>query len=932
MKRLLPSFLLLSGFLAAFPVSAADTEQAWAATLARVSPSVVSIRVDAPRAFDTEWNLTGQATGFVVDAEHGIILTNRHVVTPGPVVAEAVFQDHEVVALKPLYHDPVHDFGLYQYDPAALKFIHPVSLKLAPDQARVGEDIRIIGNDAGEQLSILSGTLARLDRDAPVYGAGGYNDFNTFYFQAVSGTTGGSSGSPVIDIDGDVIALNAGARNDASSSYFLPLDRVVRALALVQVGKPVERGTWQVTFRHEYYDELERLGLSADREADLRRRHPEATGLLVVDQVLGGGPAAGLLQPGDVLLSVGGKELSTFVPLDEEMDSSVGKTLDVGILRGGEASTVRIKVQDLNSLSPVSYLEFGGATLNNLSYQAARGYNVPIHGVYVASPGYVFGTAGIQRGAVITEFDGQSVDRLDDLQAILSGLPDGAQVRMRYFNLANRKQTSLGVITVDRRWYAADRCNLDPVTGKWPCTALPDASPASPPEPVSVAYPRYPDPAMNALAPSLVFIKFDMPYAVDGVGETHYLGAGVVVDARKGLIVTDRDTVPVTMGDVKITFAGSVEIPGKVVYVHPLHNLTVIQYDPKLLGATPVKAVSFSTKASRAGDAVKLVGFQPDGTLTSLDTRVSTIDPVLFPLSRSFRFRDTNLEALSLVNAADNVTGVVLDKQDKVTALWVSFAYDDGSRTQEVQKGIPADLVQDMVKAVEHGTPLRSLDVELYPIALSQARRLGLPDDWVTRLGAVDPARREALAIVRTTADTPGDKLLQSGDLLLAIDGKPVADFRAVEKASQQAEVDLTVLRDGKVQDVKVGTTTLDGDGTERILMWAGALLQEPQHAAAAQRDVPRRGLLIGYYNFGSPASRYGLTAGLRIVRVNDQPTPDMDAFEAAVRGLKDRDNVRVTVQGWDGTSQVVTLKLDLSYWPTYEVLHTEQGWVRKPL
>ena len=62
-----------------FPLSAAAAEDtAWTETLERISSGVVSIRVDSTRAFDTEWNSSSQATGFVVDAERGLILTNRH--------------------------------------------------------------------------------------------------------------------------------------------------------------------------------------------------------------------------------------------------------------------------------------------------------------------------------------------------------------------------------------------------------------------------------------------------------------------------------------------------------------------------------------------------------------------------------------------------------------------------------------------------------------------------------------------------------------------------------------------------------------------------------------------------------------------------------------------------------------------------------------
>ena len=917
----------------AFTAYATGAENtAWTDTLERISSGVVSIRVDSTRAFDTEWNSSSQATGFVVDAERGLILTNRHVVTPGPVVAEAIFLNNEEVRLTPVYRDPVHDFGFFRYDPADLHYIEPAELPLVPGGAGIGREIRVIGNDAGEQLSILAGTIARLDRKAPDYGRGKYNDFNTFYYQAASGTSGGSSGSPVVNIEGEVIALNAGANSSAASSFFLPLDRIHRVLKLIQSGEPVARGTLQTIFERKAFDELKRLGLTSNSERIARSFFPSQTGMLTVEQVIPDSPAAGKLEPGDILLRINGELVTEFIPMAALLDDHVGKEVEVEVERGGRSIVETVLVTDLHAISPSEFLEFGDGIVNNLSYQQARHYNRAAEGAYVANPGYLLSKAAIPRGAVIIEFDGEKIDDIDDLEKALDDLADGSRALVRYITMDSPQSTVVRSLEMDRVWFPTRRCSREDATGIWPCYELGPGPKPTPPKIGNTRMTKYDDPRVRAVAPSLVVVTFDLPYTVSGVSDRHYYGTGLIVDKERGYVVVDRNTVPVAIGDVTVTFAGSLEVKARVEQLHPLHNLAIVSYDPASIGDTPVREATFNPETVSAGDKLWAVGIKGDHQLVHQESVVSNVEPLMLPLSRTLRFRDSNIEGIDLVNAPTDVDGVLVDKRGRVAAMWSSFSIQSGGDGAQLNRGIGADLVMEFVDTVRNGKPIYSLEAEFVYAPLFAARNMGVEEEWIAKLEENNPVFRRALSVTRIVAGTPAAKLLRNGDMVLAVDGNVVTSFRALEKAVQKPEVVVTVWRAGEALEIKTETSVLDGRGIDRAVSWAGALLQDPHRAMAAQRGIDQKGVYVAFFSYGSPATRYGLWAGRRVVEVDDTPTPDLQTFVETVSGKQDQASVRLKTVTWNGAVEVITLKLDNQYWPAYEIRRTDDGWIRSAI
>ncbi|EEB08124.2 serine protease [Schizosaccharomyces japonicus yFS275] len=925
-------------------------QPSWDFTIKRVVRSIVSIRGSVLRSFDTENAGSFCATGFVVDKNLGIILSNRHVVSPAPITARASFINYEEIDIYPLYRDPVHDFGFFRYNPSALRFHEVDEIPLAPELARVGADIRVIGNDAGEKLSILSSTLARLDRAAPNYGVDSYNDFNTFYYQAASGTSGGSSGSPVLDISGSAVALNAGGSNKSASSFYLPLDRVVRALHCIQNNKSITRGTFLTEFQHYSYDELSKIGLPTDFEIEARARNPQSTGLLVAARILRNSQASEVLEPGDVLIGLQHSKyhiqyIIDFVSLFEIADERVGHMLELIIFRPREGyKQVRLLVQDLHSVTPSRFLEVGGTIFHDLSYQLARSYQCAFNsGTFVAASGMLNWSGGT-RDFLVTKLANIPTPNLEALTKVILGLRDNARVPM-HFRVLGKYEEEFTIVTIDRHFFLSGTYSRNDKKGSWDYMPLAPAEPAITRRPSAIPRPAEGSNSLEAIQNSMVLIHCRMPFSINGFSASKmYSGTGVVVSVQPPLIVADRSIIPVEVCDVRLTFQ-SLSAMGFICYMDKRIAVLSCEYLPD-----NTVQLNFVPDFMRTGEECTLAALDTDLQLLTKSTTVRSISAIETERTSPPRFRYVNFEVISLMDSLSSSGGLVyrnVDGDINVTALWMSVVHQDASGKEYVDKyGLSMAYIMPLVKRLLQPPASRSenvtmtMGVEWAHMSLAGATTLGLSQQESSEFYVKSRANGtipRPMYVVSHLRPLPKEGSLRVGDVLLEVNGKMVTRPSDLLEYEQSASVQAKILRDGQSESLEVLLYPEHPSSSSRIIGWSGAVIHETQDSVYEQVEpdatLPdRSGVYVGSILYGSPALNH-LRAAHWIVAIDGESVETFDKFLEVLKTKQFDTYVQVKQMNRRGVTNIASVRPDLLFWPTWIIQKNDFGnWYTEPL
>ncbi|NLY76289.1 MAG: tetratricopeptide repeat protein [Firmicutes bacterium] len=154
----------------------------------KIEPSIIVVLT-----YDQEGKLLGQGSGFFIN-EDGEAITNRHVLE-GAVRAEVKTIDGRIYSVTKIIAED------QEADIIKIKPIIPKSqlnfLNINPSLPKVGERIIVIGSPLGLEQTVSDGIVSAI-RKIPIFGT---------IIQISAPISPGSSGSPVVNLEGEVIGV-----------------------------------------------------------------------------------------------------------------------------------------------------------------------------------------------------------------------------------------------------------------------------------------------------------------------------------------------------------------------------------------------------------------------------------------------------------------------------------------------------------------------------------------------------------------------------------------------------------------------------------------------------------------------------------------------------------------------------------------------------
>jgi serine protease DegQ len=364
------------------------------------------------------------------------------------------------------------------------------------------------------------------------------------------------------------------------------------------------------------------------------------------------------------------------------------------------------------------------------------------------------------------------------------------------------------------------------------------------------------------------------------------LGSGVIVDAAKGYVLTNNHVVG-GADDITVTLQDGRDFKGKLVGTDPETDVAVVQIQATGLQALPMA----DSSQLRVGDFVVAVGdpFGLGQTVTS---------GIVSALGRT-GLGGTGYQNFIQTDASinpGNSGGALVNLRGELVGINTMIFSPSGGNVG-IGFAIPTNLSGEvMQQLIAHGKVNRgSLGLETQDITPRIAKVLGL----TSTNGAV--VTRVSTGSAAESAD------IQVGDVITAIDGKPLRNAQELRNAEGLlplgSTVKLSVQRSGSTREVTAKLVpeklaTLDGAKLDARL--AGVTFSE---LSQNQRGQGIAGVGVGAVRAGSRAAQAGLQANDIVIGVGNLRVPDMRTLQR-LAGVNPRQLVLV-VSGDDGVRYV---------------------------